>query len=196
MKRKYAAVVLGLALSVTSMNVFAAETEQTQTDAAETTAVWGEVTAAEKGSITINIAELQDADDTENTGAAEDGETDADAEAEETDADTALSGAENYAKLFTYDGEELTIKLDEETAVQLVYQDADAEKLQEYAVKYSQTETEPETEKKQEEDTVNEPIVAELSIDAILKGDMVYATVDDDGNAECVIVFVPESSAK
>ncbi len=291
MKRKYAAMVLGLALSVTSMNVFAAETEATQTEAAEDTAdtesiadmaddgeadsgtveiseetadseeaetmaVWGEVTAAEEGSVTIKVADLQGAEDTE---AAADAETDNSSETEtETDAEntadeTAASGAEGYEGLFTYTGEELNITLNEETVVQLIYQDADAEKMQDLAEEYSDTtaaaelteaeemtdedtaeadtaeevsekdaaeadtaeeasEKDTEEEADSEADTADtdtakadaadtgengeEPIVAELSIDAVLEGDMIYATIDDSGNAVNVIVFMPESAAE
>lgn len=288
MKRKYAAMVLGLALSVTSMNVFAAETELAQTEmaedgadtqnlaetvddgaaddgtveiseeetdseAAETTAVWGEVTAAEEGSITIKLADLQETDGTEDTAAAEteaSAETGEGAEAESAADETAASGAESYAGVFTYNGEEMNIMLNEETVVQLIYQDADAKKMQELAEKYSDTTaaakltaaeevtdedvaseaevkesdtdaaeepSETDTEESSAAETVEastaesetdaaepvdaeetadeEPIVAELSIDAVLEGDMVYATIDDSGNAINVIVFMPESSA-
>lgn len=274
MKRKYAALVLGLALSVTSINVFAAETELTQTEAAESdgtveipegtetdteedsetgiseasTVVWGEVTATEEGSITINVAELQGTDteadsaETDDTAADSTEETSAETDGEEADAavaDTAMSGADNYAELFTYSGEEQTINLTEETVVQLIYQDADAEKMQKLAEEYSDKEAAAEmneaeetaadsaaddseaddtteeaaeidavaedagaaTEEAEEADDAetagaDEPIVAELSIDAILEGDLVYAAIDEDGNAVTVVVFMPETSVE
>lgn len=288
MKRKYAALVLGLALSVTSINVFAAETELTQTEAAEatesdgtveipegtetdteedpeagisdvSTVVWGEVTATEEGSITINVAELQGTDTeadgtkTDNTAADSTEETSAETDTEAEDAagtedaavaDTAMSGADNYAELFTYSGEEQTINLTEETVVQLIYQDADAEKMQKLTEEYSDKEAAAEMNEAEEavtdsaaddseaDDTTeeaaeaddaateenaedgdaateeaaeaddaetgeaDEPIVAELSIDAILEGDLVYAAVDEDGNAVTVLVFMPETSVE
>lgn len=270
MKRKYAALVLGLALSVTSINVFAAETELTQTEAAESdgtveipegtetdteedlgdgiseasTVVWGEVTATEEGSITINVAELQgtdteaDSTETDNTAADSTEETSAETDGEEADAagtndsaaaDTVMSGADNYAELFTYSGEEQTINLTEETVVHLIYQDADAEKMQKLAEEYSDkeaaadsaadgSEADDTTEEAAETDDAaedagaateevsedgdaetaeaDEPIVAELSIDAILEGDLVYAAVDEDGNAVTVVVFMPETSVE
>lgn len=274
MKRKYAAMVLGLALSVTSINVFAAETEATQTETAEeaadtgniadmaddgavddgtveiaeetadsenteTTAVWGEVTAAEEGSITIKLADLQNADGTEDTAATEtdaSAETGEGAEDESAADETAASGAESYAEVFTYTGEEMNVMLSEETVVQLIYQDADAKKMLELAEKYSDitpaaeltaaeevtdenTVSEADTEESSaadettetstvdsetdmaeltetEETAEEEPIVAELSIDAVLEGDMVYATIDDSGNAINVIVFMPEPATE
>lgn len=211
MKRKYAAMMLGLALSVTSINVFAEETEAVQTEATdaedtvESTAVWGEVTAAEEGSITINIAELQGAEKTPDASddmAAEDAEAtgaeDTDAGAGDTteNADIATSGAESYAEIFTYSGEEQTLTLTEETVVQLIYQDADAEKLQELAEEYSDKEEGTEAADAGESSADDEPVVAELSIDAILEGDMIYATVDEEGNAVTVLVFVPETSTE
>ena len=101
MKRKYAAMVLGLTLALTSMNVaYAATDTTTATEAAEDTTdtedaattdetasdeVYGEVTEVSEDSITINVGTLKETQAPGEGQKPEDNKTNADAKDEKTD---------------------------------------------------------------------------------------------------------------
>lgn len=190
MKRRYAAIVLGLTLTFTSASFAyaaadtAAETADSTAEKAEEAAqeeVYGEVTETGDDSITVNTGTLkEEAKPAEGEKAASETETaDTDtAETESTEAEAAdpaeaadTEKPEEIPSMLDLTGESQTIKVKEETTYkkQIAPEKlAEAEKIQ---AEVPEMETES------------------IALADIQVGDIVKITFDQDGNAATVVVL-------
>lgn len=190
MKRRYAAIVLGLTLTFTSASFAyaaadtAAETADSTAEKAEEAAqeeVYGEVTETGDDSITVNTGTLkEEAKPAEGEKAASETETaDTDtAETESTEAEAAdpaeaadTEKPEEIPSMLDLTGESQTIKVKEETTYKKQIapeKPAEAEKIQ---AEVPEMETES------------------IALADIQVGDIVKITFDQDGNAATVVVL-------
>lgn len=190
MKRRYAAIVLGLTLTFTSASFAyaaadtAAETADSTAEKAEEAAqeeVYGEVTETGDDSITVNTGTLkEEAKPAEGEKAASETETaDTDtAETESTEAEAAdpaeaadTEKPEEIPSMLDLTGESQTIKVKEETTYEKQIapeKPAEAEKIQ---AEVPEMETES------------------IALADIQVGDIVKITFDQDGNAATVVVL-------
>lgn len=174
MKRRYAAIVLGLTLTFTSASFAyaaadtAAETADSTAEKAEEAAqeeVYGEVTETGDDSITVNTGTLkEEAKPAEGEKAASETET--------ADTDTAdTEKPEEIPSMLDLTGESQTIKVKEETTYKKQIapeKPAEAEKIQ---AEVPEMETES------------------IALADIQVGDIVKITFDQDGNAATVVVL-------
>lgn len=190
MKRRYAAIVLGLTLTFTSAS-FAYAAADTAAGTADSTAekaeeaaqeeVYGEVTETGDDSITVNTGTLkEEAKPAEGEKAASETETaDTDtAETESTEAEAAdpaeaadTEKPEEIPSMLDLTGESQTIKVKEETTYKKQIapeKPAEAEKIQ---AEVPEMETES------------------IALADIQVGDIVKITFDQDGNAATVVVL-------
>lgn len=200
MKRRYAAIVLGLTLTFTSASFAyaaadtaadtAAETADSTAEKAEEAAqeeVYGEVTETGDDSITVNTGTLkEEAKPAEGEKAASETETaDTDtAETESTEAEAAdpaeaadTEKPEEIPSMLDLTGESQTIKVTEETTYEKQIapeKPAEAEKIQ---AEVPEMETES------------------IALADIQVGDIVKITFDQDGNAATVVVLEPKVDA-
>ena len=196
MKRRYAAIVLGLTLTFTSASFAyaaadtAAETADSTAEKAEEAAqeeVYGEVTETGDDSITVNTGTLkEEAKPAEGEKAASETETaDTDtAETESTEAEAAdpaeaadTEKPEEIPSMLDLTGESQTIKVTEETTYEKQIapeKPAEAEKIQ---AEVPEMETES------------------IALADIQVGDIVKITFDQDGNAATVVVLESKADA-
>lgn len=185
MKRRYAAIVLGLTLTFTSASFAyaaadtAAETADSTAEKAEEAAqeeVYGEVTETGDDSITVNTGTLkEEAKPAEGEKAASETET-ADTDTAETEAADPAEAAdtekpEEIPSMLDLTGESQTIKVKEETTYEKQIapeKPAEAEKIQ---AEVPEMETES------------------IALADIQVGDIVKITFDQDGNAATVVVL-------
>lgn len=185
MKRRYAAIVLGLTLTFTSASFAyaaadtAAETADSTAEKAEEAAqeeVYGEVTETGDDSITVNTGTLkEEAKPAEGEKAASETET-ADTDTAETEAADPAEAAdtekpEEIPPMLDLTGESQTIKVKEETTYEKQIapeKPAEAEKIQ---AEVPEMETES------------------IALADIQVGDIVKITFDQDGNAATVVVL-------
>lgn len=185
MKRRYAAIVLGLTLTFTSASFAyaaadtAAETADSTAEKAEEAAqeeVYGEVTETGDDSITVNTGTLkEEAKPAEGEKAASETET-ADTESTEAEAADPAEAAdtekpEEIPSMLDLTGESQTIKVKEETTYEKQIapeKPAEAEKIQ---AEVPEMETES------------------IALADIQVGDIVKITFDQDGNAATVVVL-------
>lgn len=253
MKRKLAAMVLGMAVTLTSMSsVYAAETEMVNeevTDAAageaaaedpaeESVALWGEVMSVDEGSITISTGTLAAAMEME-LPEPESGEPDEAGQNEATDVEISLEEAgegaeelpmpeengspEEIQVTLLPDDEEMTVAITEDTEVYYVYGDTRRETLEQVAAEFAGVEL-PEAEEAPVEEIQPQENVAEegtevseegtdsnaaaeemaekakstasveeAAMDGVLEGDLIGIILDEDGNAQTILVVLPES---
>lgn len=187
MKRRYAAIVLGLTLTFTSASFAyaAAETADSTAEKAEEAAqeeVYGEVTETGDDSITVNTGTLkEEAKPAEGEKAASETET-ADTDTAETEAADPAEAAdtekpEEIPSMLDLTGESQTIKVTEETTYEKQIapeKPAEAEKIQ---AEVPEMETES------------------IALADIQVGDIVKITFDQDGNAATVVVLESKADA-
>lgn len=185
MKRKYAAMILGLTMALTSVNMAyaasdttteaaadtATDTEDTTTsDSAETTEVYGEVTEVGEDSITINVGTMKEGQQPGDGQAPQDGEKPDDAKEASDSADTD-SKDEN-----TED------KSDADTTDQTEDDSSDA--------KTDDTKADDKSgDQKPADGQAPEMKTEAIALTDIQVGDTIKVTLDADGNATAVVVM-------
>lgn len=167
MKRKFAAMVLGMAVTLTSMSsVYAAETEMVNEAVADTAAgeadaedpekesaaLWGEVMSVDEGSITISTGALAAAMEME-LPEPESGQPDEAGQEEATNAEISLEETDEGAEELPMpeengspdeiqvtllpDDGEMTVAITEDTEVYYVYGDTRLETLEQVAAEFA-----------------------------------------------------------
>lgn len=195
MKRRYAAIVLGLTLTFTSASFAyaaadtAAETADSTAEKAEEAAqeeVYGEVTETGDDSITVNTGTLkEEAKPAEGEKAASETET---AEAEAADTEK----PEEIPSMLDLTGESQTIKVTEETTYEKQIapeKPAEAEGEEAEAADTAEAEAVEGAEAEKIQAEVPEMETESIALADIQVGDIVKITFDQDGNAATVVVL-------
>lgn len=218
MKRRYAAIVLGLTLTLTSASFAyaaadtAAETADSTAEKAEEAAqeeVYGEVTETGDDSITVNTGTLkEEAKPAEGEKAASETET-AEAEAAAADTDTAetesteaeaadpaeaadIEKPEEIPSMLDLTGESQTIKVTEETTYEKQIapeKPAEAEGEEAEAADTAEAEAVEGAEAEKIQAEVPEMETESIALADIQVGDIVKITFDQDGNVATVVVL-------
>ena len=231
MKRKMAAMILGVAVVSLAMNVCAAETTEAVTEAAaeemrteyekmDESLIWGEVTTVDENSVTIVVGDISQQDDKieasenenqEDTGEAAEVGEEAETEMQEITQIQPEAGGSVF-ELIEFSEEERTVQFSEDVNVYLVsgdssipgilraaqeqgvltvddmFQETDAAEFEETV-----SETELNEESEEVDFEVSQATLVEADYNAVYAGDLIGVLLDEEGNAETVLIVLPET---